>query len=240
MMNISRQEISDGIARRRHFQQIDQRPPPKPPAGETVEQAIARGCRYTVIPTGYQPINLPPGQSTVWRSITANDVARKRAHRTARILPDRCEPEHRMAEHEFDEIVVSLRKTRNKILPRTEAIIRSIIVHGDTWDSACAEHDVAGFEARQMVKRFVTRVAAGERLPADQRMTQTYFDAVIETIAKTSGALPAKSVRVLRRVVVEGYLFQSAATDCRVPIADVRLMVSRFAERVEKMGARNV
>lgn len=148
MMNISRQEISDGIARRRHFQQIDQRPPPKPPAGETVEQAIARGCPYTVIAAP---------RIAEYRSPDFVPAAPKprKPRRSDRWAPGRefCPADQRYTAAEFD---LASRGSRN-FRPHALAAIRLVAVEGESFAAAAAEAGMETFDLRRRFRRFNER-----------------------------------------------------------------------------------
>ena len=145
-MNLSHQEMSDGIARRRYFQQIDQRQPPKPPAGETVEQAIARGCPYTVIAAPriaeYRAPDFVPAAPKP-RKIVAS----------SRWAPGRefCPAGQRYTAAEFD---LASRNFPRNFSPKTLAAIRLVAVEGESFAAAAAEAGIETFDLRQRFRRF--------------------------------------------------------------------------------------
>ena len=147
-MNLSRQEISDGLARRRYFQQVDQRHAPKPPRGETVEEAIARGCPYTVIAAPriaeYRAPDFVPSAPKP-RKPTAS----------SRWAPGRefCPASQRYTAAEFD---LASRGPRN-FRPRTLAALRLVAVDGESFASAAAEAGIEAFDLRQRFKKFNER-----------------------------------------------------------------------------------
>ena len=147
-MEMSYQEMSDGIARRRYFQQIDQRPPSKPPAGETVEEAIARGCPYTVIATPRISAYIRPD------FVPAAPKPRK-PRRSDRWAPGRefCPADQRYTAAEFD---LASRGSRN-FRPHTLAAIRLVVVDGESFASAAAEAGIEAFDLRQRFKKFNER-----------------------------------------------------------------------------------
>ena len=147
-MNISRSEISDNLARRRYYQQIDQRPPPRPPAGETVEEALARGCPYTVI-------EAPRISEYIRPDFVPAATKPRKPRRSDRWAPGRefCPADQRYTAAEFD---LASRGSRN-FRPHTLAAIRLVAVEGESFASAAAEAGIEAFDLRQRFKKFNER-----------------------------------------------------------------------------------
>lgn len=150
-METSREELGQSIARRRYWAEIGLHREPKPPAGETVEEAIARGCSYTIIESPriaeYKAPDFVPA---------APKPKRKAAH-TNRwpSAPGRefCLASQRYTEEEFERASQGPRNFR----PHTLAAIRLVAVEGESFAAAAAEAGIQTFDLRQRFAKFNER-----------------------------------------------------------------------------------
>lgn len=152
-MDTTREDFTGSLNQRRYWRNAGMCRPKPPIDGETVEEAIARGCPYTIIEA---PVIVQRARP----DFVPGAPAPKKPRYSDRWAPGKefCPPELRYTAEEFDQAAAG---ACSLFQARTLAALRRVVVDGDTWVDAAEDMGVRDFNLRGRFKRFNSKARPG-------------------------------------------------------------------------------